>query len=232
MNSSDADRRPRVPAASGALLSAALGGLLCLTPSCQPDPSHAADTGPNVDANASDTHSTADTGPVDAHPADVVTVDAQVDAELDSVSTDVPGPDAAPADATANDASAVDVVITDATADDSVTLDATVDVAILDAGPADDVLDVTTVDATGLDAIPPCDVQADRMITYTDSASDVSFESFTALCTTRGGHVEIAPHCGGFNTCAGFSYDQTRETWTEHTCAGLNTCTGYSCVIP
>jgi hypothetical protein len=219
MNSFDADRLPRIPAASGALLSAALGGLLCLTPSCQPDSSHAGDTGSNVDANASDTHTTTDRGPVD--PPDVPTVDARSDGGVDAGMNDATIPDAA-ADASGDDAS-----IPDASADDVSILDGTLDVTIVDATSADDALDVTS-----LDAIPPCDVQADRTITYTDSASDVSFESFSALCTTRGGHVEIAPHCGGFNTCAGFSYDQTRETWTEHTCAGLNTCTGYSCVIP
>jgi len=77
-----------------------------------------------------------------------------------------------------------------------------------------------------------CDVAPDRVITYSDAAPDTSLETFTALCNTAGGHIEIAPHCGGMNTCAGFSYDYATGVYTEHTCAGLNTCGGYSCVIP
>jgi hypothetical protein len=45
-----------------------------------------------------------------------------------------------------------------------------------------------------------------------------------------GGTIEIHPHCGGANSCGGFSFDETIGVYTEHTCQGLNTCTGYTCV--
>ena len=48
----------------------------------------------------------------------------------------------------------------------------------------------------------------------------------------RGGFVEIHPHCGGANSCGGFSFDETIGVFSEHNCAGLNTCTGYTCVLP
>ena len=71
-----------------------------------------------------------------------------------------------------------------------------------------------------------------RLVTYSDAATGITLEAFTAACDAAGGYVEVHPHCGGANSCAGFSYDSDRGTYTEHTCAGLNTCTGYSCVIP
>jgi hypothetical protein len=54
---------------------------------------------------------------------------------------------------------------------------------------------------------------------------------FTELCDARGGTVEVMPHCGGFATAPGFSYDVTTELLSEHTCAGANTCTGWNCAI-
>ena len=77
-----------------------------------------------------------------------------------------------------------------------------------------------------------CDVVPDRVITVTDAAFGFTLESFTALCDRAGGYVEVHPHCGGANSCKGFSYDEGVHVWTEHTCAGLNTCNGFSCVIP
>jgi hypothetical protein len=77
-----------------------------------------------------------------------------------------------------------------------------------------------------------CDVVPDRVITATDAAFGFTLESFTALCDRAGGYVEVHPHCGGANSCKGFSYDEGVHVWTEHTCAGLNTCNGFSCVIP
>lgn len=214
----DQTLRSRVPSASGALLSAALGGLLCLTPSCHSDSNGTPDTGTNVDgATGSDAQSAADAQPDVA--LDAVTADAGRDAAADAVA------DATAVDVASDDATSLDAAAADATSDDAATMDATIADAASD--------DAATLDvAIGVDAIPPCDIAPDRVITYSDAATDVTVESFTALCATRGGHVEVAPHCGGFNTCAGFSYDQTQQTYTEHTCAGLNTCTGYSCVIP
>ncbi|RYE84651.1 MAG: hypothetical protein EOO75_17860 [Myxococcales bacterium] len=61
---------------------------------------------------------------------------------------------------------------------------------------------------------------------------DMTPEAFKALCDAEGGTMEIHPHCGGANSCKGFSYDSDTDVFTEHTCKGLNTCTGYSCVLP
>ncbi len=54
---------------------------------------------------------------------------------------------------------------------------------------------------------------------------------FQGLCASNGGTFEIMPHCGGFNTCMGFSYDIGTQVLSQHTCQGLNTCAGYSCVV-
>lgn len=54
---------------------------------------------------------------------------------------------------------------------------------------------------------------------------------FQALCSSNGGTFEIMPHCGGFNSCMGISYDTGTQVLSQHTCRGLNTCAGYSCVI-
>jgi len=39
------------------------------------------------------------------------------------------------------------------------------------------------------------------------------------------------PHCGGFATAKGFSYDNGTMLLSEHTCHGANTCGGWNCVI-
>src|SRR5262245_56676533 len=72
----------------------------------------------------------------------------------------------------------------------------------------------------------------DGVITKKTVDPDMTLERFTAECDTRGGHVEIASHCGGVNSCKGMSYDQDTHVLTEHTCRGMNTCAGYSCIIP
>ncbi|MEB2314000.1 MAG: hypothetical protein OZ928_19305 [Polyangiaceae bacterium] len=69
-------------------------------------------------------------------------------------------------------------------------------------------------------------------ITSSEVVPDLTLATFTAQCDERHGKVEVHPHCGGVNTCKGFSYDTSTQTLTEHTCKGLNTCGGYSCVIP
>lgn len=61
---------------------------------------------------------------------------------------------------------------------------------------------------------------------------DMTLEAFTEECDERKGKVELHAHCGGLNSCKGFSYDDETHVLTEHTCKALNTCSGYSCVVP
>jgi len=83
-----------------------------------------------------------------------------------------------------------------------------------------------------------CDVAADRVISSRDvipaldGAPGITREAFTSMCNRVGGFVEVHPHCGGANSCGGFSFDETTGVFSEHNCAGLNTCTGYTCVVP
>jgi hypothetical protein len=69
-------------------------------------------------------------------------------------------------------------------------------------------------------------------ITSSENVGVMTEEQFKALCDARGGTVEVMPHCGGFATAKGFSYDSTTELLSEHTCHGANTCTGWNCAIP
>jgi len=125
----------------------------------------------------------------------------------------------APIDAAADTDAGSDL---DAGADTDAGVD--MDAAVsFDAGEALDAGDV-------LDA--RCDADRVRVVTSRDAAMPISLEDFTALCDAASGYVEVHPTCGGRNSCAGFSYDETIGVWSEHTCAGLNTCTGYTCVIP
>jgi hypothetical protein len=55
---------------------------------------------------------------------------------------------------------------------------------------------------------------------------------FTMRCDARSGTVEVMPHCGGFATAKGFSYDIGTQELSEHTCKGANTCAGWNCVVP
>jgi len=68
-------------------------------------------------------------------------------------------------------------------------------------------------------------------ITSSAAAGVVTEEDFKALCDARSGTVELMPHCGGFATAKGFSYDNNTQLLSEHTCAGANTCGGWNCVI-
>jgi hypothetical protein len=68
-------------------------------------------------------------------------------------------------------------------------------------------------------------------ITSSKVVGIMTVDDFTALCDERGGTVEVMPHCGGFATAKGFSYDSTTESLSEHTCAGANTCAGWNCAI-
>ncbi len=68
-------------------------------------------------------------------------------------------------------------------------------------------------------------------ITSSKAAGLLSADDFKALCDERGGTVEVMPHCGGFATAKGFSYDTGTQELSEHTCKGANTCGGWNCVI-
>jgi len=69
-------------------------------------------------------------------------------------------------------------------------------------------------------------------ITSSENVGPMTVEQFTALCDKRSGTVEVMPHCGGFATAKGFSYDSTTQLLSEHTCKGTNTCAGWNCVVP
>jgi hypothetical protein len=67
-------------------------------------------------------------------------------------------------------------------------------------------------------------------ITKTTQQS-LSEDAFASLCDAQHGVVEVHPHCGGANSCRGFSYDSGTEALTEHTCRAMNTCAGWSCIV-
>ena len=69
-------------------------------------------------------------------------------------------------------------------------------------------------------------------ITSSENVGVMTEEQFKALCDQRGGTVEVMPHCGGFASAQGFSYDSTTSLLSEHTCHGANTCAGWNCAIP
>lgn len=69
-------------------------------------------------------------------------------------------------------------------------------------------------------------------ITSSENVGVMTVEQFKVLCDERGGTVEVMPHCGGFATAKGFSYDSTTQLLSEHTCHGSNTCAGWNCAIP
>jgi hypothetical protein len=68
-------------------------------------------------------------------------------------------------------------------------------------------------------------------ITSSAPAGVLTEADFKALCDARSGTVEVMPHCGGFATAKGFSYDDATLLISEHTCAGANTCGGWNCVL-
>jgi len=68
-------------------------------------------------------------------------------------------------------------------------------------------------------------------ITSSKDVGVLTEADFKALCDARGGTVEVMPHCGGFATAKGFSYDSGTQLLSEHTCAGANTCGGWNCVL-
>ncbi len=79
---------------------------------------------------------------------------------------------------------------------------------------------------------PEAQSGGEGMITASRTIPNLSLEQFSLDCEELGGVVELHAHCGGVNTCRGFSYDDVTQVLTEHTCRALNTCSGFSCVIP
>ena len=69
-------------------------------------------------------------------------------------------------------------------------------------------------------------------ITSSQSVAGLTVAAFTEQCDARGGTVEVIPHCGGLNSCKGFSYDKTTELLSEHSCKGGATCGGWNCLVP
>jgi len=130
----------------------------------------------------------------------------------------------------ASDAGAVDtgtvVVDTGAPTDTSAT----------DTGASSDASDAADGDAEAgpVDTGGPDASCADAGVGVTKTVIDatMTLEIFTKMCEARGGKLELHSHCGGANTCKGFSYDTATQALTEHSCKGWNTCAGYSCVIP
>ncbi len=68
-------------------------------------------------------------------------------------------------------------------------------------------------------------------ITSSKDAGVLTEADFKVLCDERGGTVEVMPHCGGFASAKGFSYDTGTQLLSEHTCMGANTCGGWNCVL-
>lgn len=56
-------------------------------------------------------------------------------------------------------------------------------------------------------------------------------QEFHDMCDAAGGIFEIQPLCGSSNACRGFAYDNHTQDLTEHTCQATNTCSGYNCVV-
>ncbi|HYP97236.1 MAG TPA: hypothetical protein VER96_01095 [Polyangiaceae bacterium] len=67
-------------------------------------------------------------------------------------------------------------------------------------------------------------------ITSSKVVDPLDADGFKALCDARSGTVEVMPHCNGFATGPGFSYDVGTSAISEHTCAGTNTCGGWNCL--
>ncbi|MFO0627401.1 MAG: hypothetical protein U0325_17455 [Polyangiales bacterium] len=214
---------PRNP--SAALLSAALTGLLSVTASCssEPRPVREVDAGNVTDrgAAATDTVTATDRGTA----TDTVTATDAVAADVVAAPDVVAPTDAPPSTDTAASADAPLAQDVAAPTDAAAALDAAAPQDATAANDAGATLDVRTGDVPFV-----CDVQADRVIVYSDATPSLPYDVFESLCNRVGGTIEIHPHCGGANSCGGFSYDQTTGVYTEHTCQGLNTCTGYTCV--
>lgn len=107
----------------------------------------------------------------------------------------------------------------DADADDASADDASADASAVDAS------DASRAHVACDDPVPSPQILSSETVSPWDQ------QAFTALCDERGGWVQVHPHCGGANSCRGFSYDSDTNVWTEHTCRAVNTCTGFSCIV-
>lgn len=65
-----------------------------------------------------------------------------------------------------------------------------------------------------------------------DSAGKTALEKFKAECIAKGLVYKDIASCDGQGTCAGSSYDITKDTTITHECAGKNTCSGGQCLDP
>ncbi|MGC4088068.1 MAG: hypothetical protein QM756_09255 [Polyangiaceae bacterium] len=93
-----------------------------------------------------------------------------------------------------------------------------------------------TAACAGLLISTACGSNADEQpaaakITASTLVPGLTEAAFTEMCAERGGVVEVIAHCGGLNTCRGFSYDSTTELLSEHTCKGAATCGGWNCLL-
>jgi hypothetical protein len=82
------------------------------------------------------------------------------------------------------------------------------------------------IPATGCDA----GVLPNPSVTAT-TAGALTQAELQAKCDAQQGIFELQPHCGGSNSCRGFSYDSETQVLSEHTCRGMNSCGGFSCVV-
>lgn len=69
-----------------------------------------------------------------------------------------------------------------------------------------------------------------ELVTSRKTVASFDEDAFAKECAERGDVIQTHPHCGGFNSCKGVSYDRTIMELTEHTCKGANTCAGVTCV--
>lgn len=65
----------------------------------------------------------------------------------------------------------------------------------------------------------------------TTTYGPITQPEFEAMCADAGGIFEIQPLCGGSNACRGFAYDAEPQILTQHSCQHTNTCAGYNCVV-
>jgi hypothetical protein len=91
--------------------------------------------------------------------------------------------------------------------------------------------DIGASDASSVDA-PGDSPSADGGPVIISSRRDpaLTFRSFLADCSRRGGFVQTHATCAGNNSCRGVSYNRFDRVLIEHTCRAMNSCGGMSCV--
>ena len=88
--------------------------------------------------------------------------------------------------------------------------------------------DIVDAPADAASDAPPGDSGYVVLSSRTDRA--LTFRSFLADCTRRGGFVQTHATCAGNNSCRGASYNRFDRSVIEHTCRAMNSCGGMSCV--